>query len=56
MDPTTLDHLDETDPRSVARFMKKMEKGISEDTSEIEEIMMADSPPDGETIDQPSSF
>ncbi|MBX3302775.1 MAG: zinc ribbon domain-containing protein [Nitrospira sp.] len=56
MDPTTLGHLDETDPRSVARLMKKMGKEIGENTSDIEETMMADSPADEETIDQTDSF
>lgn len=56
MDPTNLGHLDETDPRSIARLMKKMGKEMGEDTSEIEETMMADSPEDGEAIDQMDSL
>jgi putative FmdB family regulatory protein len=56
IDPTNLGDLDETDPRSVARLMKKMGKEMGEDTSEIEETMMADSPADGEAIDQTDSL
>lgn len=56
MDPTNLGHFDETDPRSIARLMKKMGEETGEDTSEIEETMMADSPADGEGIDQMDSL
>jgi hypothetical protein len=56
MDPTNLGNLDESDPKSVARLMKKMGKEMGEDTSEIEEAMMADSSADGEAIDQMDSL
>lgn len=56
MDSTNLGHIDETDPRSIARLMKKMGKEMGEDTSEIEESMIADSPEDGEAIDQTDSL
>mgnify|MGYP002400439771 FL=1 len=56
MDPTNLGNLDESDPKSVAGLMKKMGKEMGEDTSEIEEAMMADSSADGEAIDQMDSL
>lgn len=51
MDPTTLGHLDETDSKSVARLMKKIGEEMGEDTREIKETMMADSPANEEAID-----
>lgn len=56
MDPTNIGNLDESDPKSVARLMKKMGEEMGEDTSEIEEAMMADSSADGEAIDQTDSL
>jgi hypothetical protein len=56
MDPTNLGELDETDPESLARIMKKVGEEMGEDTSDIEETMMADSATDRETIDHTDSL
>lgn len=56
MDPTNFGSLDENDPASVARLMKKMGKEMGEDTSEIEEAMMADSSADGDALEQTDSL
>lgn len=56
MDPTDLGSLDENDPQSVARLMKKMGKELGEDVSEIEETMMAEASESGDTSDQTSSL
>jgi len=51
MDPSTLGHLDENDPTSVARFMKKMGQEMGEDVSEIEDAMTTDPHEGEESID-----
>ncbi len=38
-DPTTLGGLDESDPRSVARLMKKMGQELGEDVSDVEAML-----------------
>lgn len=50
-DPTKLGHLDENDPASVARFMKKMGQEMGEDVSEIEEAMTTEPHGGEESID-----
>ena len=50
-DPTTLGGLDESDPRSVARLMKKMGQELGEDVSDVE--AMLDEPGGGDAgLDQ----
>lgn len=39
VDPTTLGGLDESDPRSVARLMKKMGQELGEDVSDVEAML-----------------
>lgn len=51
MDPTKLGHLDENDPTSVARFMKKMGQEMGEDVSEIKEAMTTEPHGGEESID-----
>ncbi|MDI3462077.1 MAG: hypothetical protein OJF50_000898 [Nitrospira sp.] len=54
-DPANLSGLDESDPRSVARLMKKMGKEMGEDVSDME--AMLDQPhDDGEATDHTDSF
>jgi putative FmdB family regulatory protein len=54
-DPANLDGLDESDPRSVARLMKKMGEEMGEDVSDVE--AMLDQPGDDEgAIDHSDSF
>lgn len=54
-DPANLGELDESDPRSVARLMKKMGEEMGEDTSDVE--AMLDQPGDDEeAIDHDDSF
>lgn len=48
-DPANLSGLDESDPRSVARLMKKMGKEMGEDVSDME--AMLDQPGDDDAID-----
>lgn len=48
-DPANLSGLDESDPRSVARLMKKMGKEMGEDVSDMEALL--DQPGDDEAID-----
>lgn len=55
-DPTNLGELDETDPESLARIMKKVGEEMGEDTNDIEEAMTADSATDRETIDHTDSL
>ncbi len=38
-DPATLDGLDESNPKSVARFMKKMGRELGEDVSDVEAML-----------------
>jgi hypothetical protein len=38
-DPSTLGGLDESDPRSVARLMKKMGQELGEDVSDVEAML-----------------
>ncbi|HMS83501.1 MAG TPA: zinc ribbon domain-containing protein [Nitrospira sp.] len=38
-DPATLDGLDESDPRSVARLMKKMGQELGEDVSDVDAML-----------------
>lgn len=38
-DPATLGGLDESDPRSVARLMKKMGQELGEDVSDVEAML-----------------
>lgn len=45
-DPANLSGLDESDPRSVARLMKKMGEEMGEDVSDVE--AMLDQPGDNE--------
>ncbi|BFU91769.1 MAG: hypothetical protein NTAFB01_29560 [Nitrospira sp.] len=45
-DPANLGGLDESDPRSVARLMKKMGEEMGKDPSDVE--AMLDEPGDGE--------
>lgn len=56
MEPTNLGDLNENDPTSVARFMKKMGQEMGEDVGEIEEGMMAESHDDGESSDYTDSL
>lgn len=54
-DPANLSGLDESDPRSVARLMKKMGEETGEDVSDME--TMLDQPgDDGEAIDHTDGF
>ncbi len=54
-DPANLGGLDESDPRSVARLMKKMGEEMGEDVSDVE--AMLEQPGDDEgTIDHSDSF
>ncbi|MDH4081982.1 MAG: hypothetical protein OEW13_01425 [Nitrospira sp.] len=52
MDPTNIGNLDENDPKSVARMMKKMGEDMGEDTSDIEEALLAETSEGEETSDQ----
>lgn len=45
-DPSTLGGLDESDPRSVARLMKKMGQELGEDVSDVEAML---DEPDGDS-------
>lgn len=56
MDPTNLGHLDENDPKSVARLMKKMGAEMGEDTREVEEAMMSESSASEEGSDHTDSL
>ncbi|MGE0645941.1 MAG: zinc ribbon domain-containing protein [Nitrospira sp.] len=56
MDPTALSSLDENDPKSVARLMKKMGEEMGEDVSEMEESMMADTSESEDTSDHTNSL
>ncbi len=56
MDPTNLSQLDETDASSIAGLMKKMGDEMGENTSEIEDTMLADSAKYGEALDQTDSL
>ncbi len=51
MDPSELGHLDENDPTSVARFMKKMGQEIGEDVCDMEEALTTEHPGGEESID-----
>lgn len=51
MDPSKLGHLDENDPTSVARFMKKMGQEMGEDVSDIEEALTTEHPGAEESTD-----
>ncbi len=51
MDPCNLGRLDENDPGSVARFMKKMGEEMGEDVGEIEEAMTTEPHGGEESID-----
>ncbi len=54
-DPANLGELDESDPRSVARLMKKMGEEMGEDVSDVE--AMLDQPSDDEgATDHSDSF
>jgi putative FmdB family regulatory protein len=50
-DPATLGGLDESDPRSVARLMKKMGQELGEDVSDVE-AMLDDPGGDNSAVDQ----
>lgn len=52
MDPTNVGNLDENDPKSVARMMEKMGEEMGEDTSDIQEAMLAENYESEETSDQ----
>jgi hypothetical protein len=54
-DPATLGGLDESDPRSVARLIKKMGEEMGEDASDVE-AMLDQSRDDAESIDHSDSF
>lgn len=54
-DPTTLGGLDESDPRSVARLMKKMGEEMGEDVSDVE-AMLDQSGDDAGSIEHGDSF
>lgn len=56
MDPTNVGNLDENDPKSVARMMKKMGEEMGEDTGDIEEAMLAETHEGEEASDQTDSF
>ncbi len=56
MDPTNLGNLDESDPKSVARMMKKMGQEMGEDIGDIEEAMLAEANEGEETSDQTDSL
>lgn len=56
MDPTNLGHLDENDPKSVARLMKQMGAEMGEDTREVEEAMMSESSESEEGSDHTDSL
>jgi len=56
MDPTNLGNLDENDPKSVARMMKKMGQEMGEDTGDIEEAMLTEANEGEETSDQTDSL
>lgn len=49
-DPATLGGLDESDPRSVARLMKKMGQELGEDVGDVE-AMLDESGGDDSTVD-----
>ena len=51
MDPSKLGHLDENDPASVARFMKKMGQEMGEDVSDIEDALPMERPEGDESTD-----
>ena len=51
MDPSELGHLDENDPTSVARFMKKMGQEMGEDVSDMEEALTTEHPGGEESTD-----
>ncbi|MBX3332504.1 MAG: zinc ribbon domain-containing protein [Nitrospira sp.] len=51
MDPSKLGHLDENDPASVARLMKKMGQEMGEDVSDIEEALAMERPEGEESTD-----
>lgn len=51
MDPSKLGHLDENDPTSVARFMKKMGQEMGEDVCDIEEALATEHPGGEESTD-----
>ena len=51
MDPSELGHLDENDPTSVARFMKKMGQEMGEDVSDIEDSLATEHPEGEESTD-----
>jgi len=53
-DPANLSGLDESDPRTVARLMKKMGEEMGEDVSDME--AMLDQPGDEGTIDHSDSL
>lgn len=56
MEPSNLGDLNENDPTSVARFMKKMGQEMGEDGGEIEEGLMAESHDEGESSDYTDSL
>jgi len=56
MDPTNVGNLDEHDPKSVARMMEKMGEEMGEDTSDIQEAMLAETYESEETSDQTDSL
>ncbi len=55
-DPTNVGNLDENDPKSVARMMEKMGEEMGEDTSDIQEAMLAENYESEETSDQTDSL
>jgi hypothetical protein len=49
-DPSQLSGLDENDPQSMARFMKKMGKEMGDDIGDDLDSAMEEGPPPGEDI------
>lgn len=54
-DPAHLSGLDESDPRSVARLMKKMGQEMGEDVGDVE-AMLDETGPDDSIPDQTDGF
>ncbi|HEX5543974.1 MAG TPA: FmdB family zinc ribbon protein [Nitrospira sp.] len=55
-DPANLDGLDESDPRSVARLMKKMGEEMGEDVSDVEAMLEQPGDDDAGPIEHSDSF
>lgn len=55
-DPGNLGGLDENDPQSVARFMKKMGEEMGEDVGDVDAMMDSAGEDDGGVTDSSDSF